>query len=298
MNMTVSELVNVEVGTLVTLDVSISSYEKRETTTGKTFASLSFADNETSITGVHWGLTDIAAEFYATHDYARITADYGEFNGKSQLTVKRISEIPSEELDITKLKKVAPIPADYMVADIENTIDNLRDDAVRLVTLKRWEAVKPKFVSWVAAKAMHHNYETGLLYHTYSMLQIAKSMVAQYPAGKLDSDIVYAAIILHDTEKVSEYEMDGTKITISEIGKLFGHIFLGAHAVLKAASDLKNTEEYKTIDYSKVKYLVHAILAHHGKLEHGSPVEPKTIEAQIVHQIDILDSRMGMTYDK
>lgn len=218
MNMTVSNLEDVSVGTLVTLDVAISSFEKRETGTGKSYASLSFSDNEISIPAVHWGLTDVAADFYTNHDYARITADYGEFNGKAQLTVKRVAEIPPEELDVAKLKKIAPIPVDYMITDIENTIDALKDAGVRLVTQARFAAVRGKFKTWVAAKGHHHNYETGLLYHTYSMLQIAKTMVAQYPAGKLDSDIVFAAIILHDTEKVTEYAIDGSKISITEVG--------------------------------------------------------------------------------
>ena len=32
------------------------------------------------------------------------------------------------------------------------------------------------------------------------------------------------------------------------------------------------------------------ILAHHGTNEHGSPVEPQTLEALIVHSLDTLDA--------
>lgn len=32
--------------------------------------------------------------------------------------------------------------------------------------------------------------------------------------------------------------------------------------------------------------LQHIILSHHGRLEWGSPVEPTTIEAIIVHHVD------------
>ncbi|NHZ71991.1 MAG: hypothetical protein GWP17_02770, partial [Aquificales bacterium] len=34
------------------------------------------------------------------------------------------------------------------------------------------------------------------------------------------------------------------------------------------------------------------IASHHGKLEWGSPVEPKTVEALLLHQVDLLDSRI------
>ena len=37
----------------------------------------------------------------------------------------------------------------------------------------------------------------------------------------------------------------------------------------------------------------HMVLAHHGKLEYGSPKEPACIEALIVHMIDDLDSKVN-----
>ncbi|HEY3187441.1 MAG TPA: hypothetical protein VGJ70_08195 [Solirubrobacteraceae bacterium] len=39
--------------------------------------------------------------------------------------------------------------------------------------------------------------------------------------------------------------------------------------------------------------LLHVILAHHGCLEHGSPVAPGTREAALVHAIDDLSGQMG-----
>jgi len=37
----------------------------------------------------------------------------------------------------------------------------------------------------------------------------------------------------------------------------------------------------------------HLIASHHGTREHGSPVEPKTIEAFIVASIDELDAKLN-----
>jgi 3'-5' exoribonuclease len=37
----------------------------------------------------------------------------------------------------------------------------------------------------------------------------------------------------------------------------------------------------------------HLILAHHGKLEYGSPKEPQCLEALVVHMIDDLDSKVN-----
>ena len=39
--------------------------------------------------------------------------------------------------------------------------------------------------------------------------------------------------------------------------------------------------------------MLHIILSHHGKLEHGSPVVPCTREATLVHMVDNLGGTLG-----
>ena len=36
------------------------------------------------------------------------------------------------------------------------------------------------------------------------------------------------------------------------------------------------------------------VLSHHGKLEYGSPVLPLTLEAEVMYQIDNIDSKIVM----
>jgi 3'-5' exoribonuclease len=43
-----------------------------------------------------------------------------------------------------------------------------------------------------------------------------------------------------------------------------------------------------------VVILRHMVLSHHGLLEYGSPVRPRIMEAEILHQIDNLDASMQM----
>ena len=38
----------------------------------------------------------------------------------------------------------------------------------------------------------------------------------------------------------------------------------------------------------------HVLLAHQGEIEYGSPAQPKTLEALLVHLIDNLDARAAM----
>ena len=41
-------------------------------------------------------------------------------------------------------------------------------------------------------------------------------------------------------------------------------------------------------------HLLHLIAAHHGELQFGSPVEPKTPEAIALNMVDNLDARLEM----
>jgi 3'-5' exoribonuclease len=44
-------------------------------------------------------------------------------------------------------------------------------------------------------------------------------------------------------------------------------------------------------------HVKHLILAHHGKLEYGSPKVPHSIEALLVHYVDDLDSKVNTILD-
>jgi 3'-5' exoribonuclease len=44
-------------------------------------------------------------------------------------------------------------------------------------------------------------------------------------------------------------------------------------------------------------HLSHLILSHQGRLEHASPVTPKSLEGVVLHALDLLDSRVATWRD-
>ena len=66
---------------------------------------------------------------------------------------------------------------------------------------------------------------------------------------------------------------------------MVGHIVLGMHFVQERAVLIPTLEE------EKIEDVLHIILAHHTK-EFGSPVNPATIEALIVHQADLAEAHL------
>ena len=59
---------------------------------------------------------------------------------------------------------------------------------------------------------------------------------------------------------------------------------------------LKNKQDdWNEFSISTVKEVNHMLLAHHGRLEWGSPVTPQSMNAFIVHLADLLDARLANT---
>jgi 3'-5' exoribonuclease len=75
-----------------------------------------------------------------------------------------------------------------------------------------------------------------------------------------------------------------------------GHINIGVEVVNALWRDLPKTgwEELAPPSDEVRLHLIHLILSHHGALEFGSPVLPKTPEAIALHYIDNLDARLEM----
>jgi 3'-5' exoribonuclease len=77
----------------------------------------------------------------------------------------------------------------------------------------------------------------------------------------------------------------GTVVDYTTPGKLLGHIYQGAELLWEKLRAIPNFPE------TLRTHLMHCLLAHHGELENGSPVVPKTLEAFVLHLIDNLDSQ-------
>jgi 3'-5' exoribonuclease len=288
----VSELSSYNVGEKVLLDACVKSFQRKKATNGSSYLDVTLSDKDTEVNGKMWNLNEASYEFISENRFIRALVEIDNFNGKLQVKLSKMGPIPEVELDKSKLEQSAPESIDGLIDELEGFINGITDEAIKTIVVRRYEKNKAKFLIWPAAKSNHHNYPTGLLYHTVSMLRLGRNNIRQYP-GKLDGDVVIGSIILHDMDKIHEYS-DAYNPDYTELGSLMGHIFMSGAETFHESKLLM--KENPDLDFSKVKYLIHAILAHHGKLEWGSPVKPSTIEAEIVHQIDMMDSRMNMKF--
>lgn len=139
----------------------------------------------------------------------------------------------------------------------------------------------PYFLEAPAAKGMHHNYRHGLLEHTLQTIKMAR-LIAKAMADEftVDFDVLIAGALLHDVGKVNTYTIDGDVISTTEIYAKQNHIINGVKIL---AQEIKS---------AKLDELIHVVASHHNIPEWGSPVEPKTIEAWIIHTVENLSSKI------
>ena len=138
-----------------------------------------------------------------------------------------------------------------------------------------------------SAMTHHHNYVGGNLEHTIGVIRLCKNICEMYPG--INKDLVVTGAILHDVGKLKEYKFTAA-IDKTEEGNFIGHIVIGDRWIREKIAELKSNG--KEFDQGLENHLCHLILSHHGKYEWGSPRMPKTIEACVIHQADLMDSQV------
>lgn len=182
---------------------------------------------------------------------------------------------------------------------VTNEAAQITDPRLKGVTQAFLSEFGPRFRRSAAARFNHHAFRGGLLRHTAQMMRSAVAISAAYPA--LNRDLLVAGVLFHDCGKLWEMcpPEEGFDIPRELRGELLGHISIGIELVNTLWRKLP-LEEWKALTPASEDvrlHLLHLVAAHHGALEFGSPVEPKTPEAIALHYIDNLDARLEMIFD-
>jgi 3'-5' exoribonuclease len=129
----------------------------------------------------------------------------------------------------------------------------------------------------------HHAALGGLLRHTWEVASTARALCRIVPA---DSDLALTGVLLHDIGKIEAYSWDRV-FEHTARGRLYGHVVLGSLML----EDRVRTSESPCCTREELDLLHHLILSHHGKVEFGAPVEPMTLEAELLHHADNASAR-------
>lgn len=148
----------------------------------------------------------------------------------------------------------------------------------------------PRFQQGFGSAERHHAFPGGLIVHTAEVTALALDMARSF--GQVSFDVLATAAILHDFMKIHEYELGPLgEVIKTEYRKMVRHL-AGSHAMFFASVAHLSEDDVPGSIRMRIE---HAMLAHHGRLEWQTAVEPITPEAHILHYADMLSSRFGAT---
>lgn len=265
----------------------IKNADVRLAKNGKKFIAFTFQDTTGTVDGKFW---DASEEEIARFEPGKVIALQGKrevYNGQPQVKIMhlRLAKI-DEPSDATMYMERAPLKREEMEEEINQTLFEIINPHWNRIVRFLLNKYQKEFFEFPAAKRNHHAFANGLAYHTVSMLRLGKATAKAYP--ELNASLLYAGIIIHDLGKVLELTGPmATEYTVT--GNLIGHLVLVDEEITKACIALKFDDQEEDI-----VVLRHMVLSHHGLLEYGSPVRPRIMEAEILHQIDNMDASMQM----
>src|SRR5689334_19994711 len=263
--------------------------ERRARRDGREFLRLVLGDRTGTVTAMVW--EDVAERMACCDAGAcvRVTGRLGVHpRHGAELTVSALRPAEDHEYELDDLLDGPPRDADRMESDLRELVATVQDPHLRALLdsiLGPGSPTWAQFRDAPAAKRYHQAYRHGLLEHSLSVAQAVSAISATF--GEIDRDVAVTGALLHDIGKLEAYTADPLAIDMTDLGKLQGEIPLGYYRIRRAIEDLPGFPE------RLAAAVLHIILAHHGTLEHGSPVVPCTREATLVHMIDNLGGRLG-----
>lgn len=260
----------------------VNNVTKGITTKGSNYLNILLQDASGTIEAKKWEVESNDEEIIKVGNIINVEGDILIYKSGYQLRVNKVSVVNDSELDVSQFVPSAPISRAELQKLLFEYIEKISNKEVKKVVE---EIVKNHYISlstYPAATKNHHEYASGLLYHTTSMLKVADALSQIY---KVNTSFLYAGIILHDIGKT--IELSGPILPkYTAIGKLLGHISIINAEISEVCQKFAVTGETSML-------LQHMVLAHHGQYEFGSPVLPMTKEAELLNFIDNIDSRMN-----
>ncbi len=259
---------------LLVLDVEQKTYGDKECTV----LTLGNASGRLA-TAPFWGADQLVVAGITKSDVVQVIAEVDQYRGRRQLKVTSIRPLPKGSVDRHQL-----LPSVGDVSGYWKTLDAWRDEVQRprlkavLAAFYDDDAFRRDYQECPASLAGHHAELGGLLKHTCEVASIARQITRVCHANW---ELVLAGALLHDIGKLESYRWDGA-FEYTDCGSLMGHVVLGALMLERRIARI----DPRPCTDQEFMLLQHLILSHHGKLEFGAPVQPMTLEAEVLHYAD------------
>lgn len=216
----------------------------------------------------------------------QVVGDIGAFGDegarKRQLQISApLRVLPAEEFDPSEFLPTVDLDADRLWDALDKFRTGITTPSIRQAVDVFFadDAFRVAFERTPGSVNGHHAQIRGLLLHVVEVTSIARHIART--VRQANPDLAVAGALLHDVGKVEAYAVAPEGFAHTSSGMLLGHVVLGA-----LMFDRRVQSSGIALSPSQRDELLHFILSHHGSLEFGSPVQPMTVEAEIVHWAD------------
>lgn len=289
---------DVEVGQRASSVFLVAKKQRQTGRNGKAFLRITLQDKTGQLDARVWHDAEAVGATFDVNDLVEVEGNVDSFQGRPQLTIEKLVKV--EEGDRAEFAWEAPEPqppqqrearpagADGMLQQLRSELGKVQDVHVRTLLFSFLDDadVAARLRRAPAAKEIHHAWSGGLLEHILSCVKLAQRLADHYPMA--DRDLLIAGAFLHDLGKIHELSFDGGNTSYTDEGRLVGHLVMTAQWIHERARSIPGFPRELEL------HLTHIVLAHHGRLEYGSPKVPMTLEAFLVHELDEIDSRMAL----
>lgn len=262
--------------------------ELRASRSGGEFLFLSLQDASGQVVAKLMSDVDRYKEEFDAGEFVRVEGRASNYNGRVELvlsTIRRVNPDQDRREGFREEDAVlsAPRPIDEMWDELQAHLQGVKNSHLRVLLNRMVADHEAQLRVWPAAQVIHHAYRGGFLEHITKMAEVGRFVANAYGA---DWDLVLAGIILHDIGKLQELQYEPGATTYTRDGNMIGHIGLGLILVRETINGISGFPDDLRAQ------IEHLIVSHHGTRDHGSPVEPKTVEAFILAMVDELDTRI------
>jgi len=267
---------------------------------GKPYLNLILIDQSGEVEARLWDAVPELASQAVRDAFVWVEGRCQLFQGRRQIVVKSLQALREDEVEISDYQAKGAVDPEALYEELKRLIGSMKDPHYRALAeavLIEDADVVDRLKRAPAAKAHHHAYIAGLLEHIVSMTGLL-DQVAQHYGETLDRDLLFLGSFFHDIAKLWELEYERA-IDYTDEGRLVGHLVMGVELIEKKVQHLndeflKSGNGARSLFPDEKKLLVkHLVVAHHGRLEYGSPKTPQTLEAWVLHLVDDLDSKVN-----
>lgn len=273
---------------MVTSYFLLHALHVRERKGGGQYLALSLGDRTGQFDARMWEEFAEAVTSCQEGCYVKVQGQVSKYQGRFQITLTKLRTAEKNEVETEDFVPTTKYDIGEMDRELRGYVEAFRSVPLRRLVLSYLDdgEIGPAFRAAPAAKKLHHAWIGGLLEHVLHLVRVVKALVPFYP--EVDEDLVTTGAILHDIGKVRELRWSPSFEYTLE-GQLVGHISIGQRMLSEQIAKLD--AEGEPFPESLRLLLEHMLLAHHGKLEFGSPRLPMTPEALLLSTLDDLEAK-------